>query len=137
MIFPSNRPAEQIIMGAVFGTMGLATMLLPNFVSRLSFPARYLALQSPQEPNRPVLSKPMKLAIQCFGAQATLCGLLILTTRFTRETFRNFGVAMMPFFVFDYLAWKDGALTDFGALGDGIGNVVFTVCCYIGYSRLS
>lgn len=77
-----------------------------------------------------------RLVLQCFGSQAALCGLLILSAKFSANTFRLFGLAMIPYVAFDYLAWRMGALTPFGALGDLAGNVVFGVCCYQGYRQM-
>ncbi|KAI9357575.1 hypothetical protein DFJ73DRAFT_758164 [Zopfochytrium polystomum] len=152
-------PPEQLFMGAVFAGMGLATMLFPATVSRLSFPRNFLALQQPSstqsaqtavktkqplQPERspppppppPSLSAPFVLAIRCFGAQASLCGLLILAAPpFSRRTYAAFGLAMAPFFAFDAWAWAAGALTPLGALGDAAGNAVFAACCWIGFRR--
>lgn len=115
-------------MGSVFTGMGLVTMLCPEQVTKLSFSKELL-----KEGCTPAL----KLAMQCFGSQASLCGLLILSSRFTKRTWRNFGLAMVPYFVFDAYFWKQGALTTFGAVGDAAGNVVFSLCCYLGYVNCS
>jgi hypothetical protein len=144
-------------MGTVFAGMGLATLLFPNTVCRLSLKPSFLLtgkndtkkeskkpIPSNEKPQPPLdidiwtlpVSGPLKFAMQCFGAQAALQGFLILSTTFTKESYRNFGLAMIPFFVFDYMAWSAGYLTPFGAIGDGVGNVVFTACCYLAYWRL-
>ncbi len=44
-----------------------------------------------------------------------------------------FGLAMIPYLVFDVAGYIAGALTPFGAIGDAVGNLIFTTCCYIGY----
>ncbi len=40
---------------------------------------------------------------------------------------------MVPYIVFDIAGYLSGALTPFGAIGDALGNMIFTTCCYIGY----
>ncbi|KAJ3109531.1 endodeoxyribonuclease [Phlyctochytrium planicorne] len=130
-----SRPLEQIVMGTTFTGMGLVTMLFPNTVAKLCFNPSFLGQQSTPAKPTTVMSPPLKLTFQCFGAQATLCGTLILVSRFEKETYLYFGAAILPFFVFDYIAWKAKAVSTIGALGDFAGNVVFVVCCYIGFSR--
>ena len=115
----------QVFMGTVFTGMGLVTILLPSEVAKLSFSSSFLGKEG--------VTPALKLVMQCFGSQASLCGLLILTSNFSRRTFKYFGLAMVPYFIFDYYFWHIGALTLFGALGDGIGNAIFGACCYLGY----
>ena len=115
-------------MGTVFSGMGLATMFFPETVLKLSFKKEFLGTEGITSAN--------KLIIQCFGSQASLCGLLILSTKFTAESYRNFGLAMIPYFIFDLYFWQKGALTAFGAVGDAFGNMIFSACCYIGYKNI-
>jgi hypothetical protein len=119
----------QHVMGVTFTAMGLGTMMFP--VSGLGLfidPSIHAYCFTGNEVN-PVA----KLLWQCFGAQATLCGVLILSCKFTKKTFRNFGLAIIPFFAFDYLAYRAGYITLLGAVGDLIGNIVFTTLSYLGY----
>ena len=53
-----------------------------------------------------------------------------------KQSYRLFGLAMFPYIAFDYMFWKRGALTNFGALGDLGGNIIFIACCYLGYKEL-
>ncbi len=119
----------QMVMGSVFTGMGLATMLFPRLVTEMSFRKEFLGKDG--------VTPPLRLAIQCFGSQACLCGVLILSSKFTSTTFRNFGLAMIPYFVFDCHFWRIGALTSFGAAGDAAGNAVFSACCIAGYKYLT
>lgn len=119
----------QLFMGTVFTTMGLGTMLFPKMAIEMSFTPQYLGKEG--------ATPPLTLMTRCFGSQATLCGLLILTSNFTADTFRNFGLAMIPYFVFDFHYWNNGALTNFGAIGDAVGNAIFAGCCFIGYKTLT
>ena len=122
-------PREQLIMGSLFTSMGLATMLLPDLVYKHSFRRSFTGSDE--------MTPAMKLVLQCFGSQASLCGLLILVAEFKSRTYRYFGLAMVPYFIFDLYFWRKGALTMMGALGDGVGNLVFSVCCYIGFKNSS
>lgn len=118
----------QFLMGTVFTGMGVATMVFPQIVTELSFNKEFLGKEG--------VTPPLKLAMQCFGSQASLCGLLILSSKFTSRTYRNFGLAMIPYFIFDFQFWRNGALTNFGAAGDAIGNTIFASCCFLGHCLL-
>ncbi|KAJ3093429.1 hypothetical protein HDU96_002293 [Phlyctochytrium bullatum] len=146
----SSIPFEKLFMGTTFASMGLVTMLFPNTTIRLSFDPAFLALKGDESDSIPTsadktkalttrpapISPVLRFTMRCFGAQATLCGFLLLVAPFNKQTYAAFGAAIAPFFVFDWMAWQAGALTPFGAIGDGLGNVVFTVCCWLGYNRL-
>ena len=119
----------QMFMGVVFTGMGLATVVFPAAVANLSFTNDFLGKEG--------VTPALLLVMRCFGSQASLCGLLILSSDFRIGTFRNFGLAMIPYFIFDYHFWQTGALTVLGASGDAVGNLIFSGCCYIGYNRLS
>ena len=116
---------EQLILGGMFSLMGMGTMLFPKHLIPLSLR------------NAPENSRELNFVFRCFGAQATLCGLLLLSCKPSRTLYRNFGLAMVPFFIFDYVAWNAGFLTEFGALGDAAGNLVFSICSFIGWKRSS
>ncbi|ETW04968.1 hypothetical protein H310_04045 [Aphanomyces invadans] len=111
-MFQRRMRPEQWVMGSVFTCMGLK-----EFVSN-SAPSPALLLMT-----------------QCFGSQATLGGLTILSTKWNSTSYRNFGIFMIPYFVFDLYVRSIGAITTVGAVGDGIGNAIFATCCYIGYTN--
>ncbi len=122
----------QRFMGTVFTGMGLACLMFPSTVLRLSIPVdRWTSIITINQVD-PIV----KLLMQCFGSQAVLSGILILSSEFTESTFAIFGTSMIPFFVFDCLAWSGGLLTSFGAVGDAVGNIIFSVCSYYGYKGL-
>jgi hypothetical protein len=97
----------------------------------LAAPASMLALTIRPEyhsdaPLVPVL-------IGAFGAQALLAGLFAAFSRFERITFLAYGVALLPFFVFDYWAYAIvPLLTPLGLL-DAVGNAVMLILCVLGY----
>ncbi|CAK4675384.1 unnamed protein product [Aphanomyces euteiches] len=121
-IFQRHMKQEQWIMGSVFTAMGLGTMFFPDLVHEYCFDREFSGELTPA----------LKLVLQCFGSQAALCGWTILSTKWDASSYRNFGLAMIPYFVFDAYAAM-GAITPLGALGDGLGNVIFATCCYFGY----
>lgn len=110
-------------MGTLYTGMGLATMLFPRAVVKYTITPGYLDDASPG----------VLLLVSVFGAQATCCGLLLHTATLTKRTYKYFGMAMIPFLVFDVYYYLDGAINAYGAIGDGIGNIIFIWCCYLGY----
>ncbi len=121
----------QLWMGAVFTGMGVATLLFPTTVFQYCIhPQHHVDLFKSANQVQPIA----QLVLQCFGSQATLCGIVILSSKFDKTTFKIFGLSMIPFFIFDAMAYQQGFLTVLGAVGDAIGNVLFSVCCYKGYS---
>ncbi|KAJ3270801.1 hypothetical protein HDV01_007423 [Terramyces sp. JEL0728] len=127
----------QRLMGTVFTGMGLVCLVFPETTLRLALAEPTLKSVMNYSVSGLVISPAAKLLMQTFGSQASLCGVLILNAHFTQQTFFVFGVSMIPFFVFDYMAHAAGFLTPFGAIGDAVGNAVFSYCCYKGYSILN
>ncbi len=77
----------------------------------------------------------LPFTVACFGSQAVLSGLFAAFSRFTRTTFLAYGLALLPFFVFD--AWfilVDPVLTPVGWL-DAAGNAVMLALCVVGWRR--
>ena len=59
------------------------------------------------------------------------CGFSI----FTRRTFLAYGIALLPFFVFDYWFYAvEPMLTEIGLL-DVVGNIIMLWLCWIGWKR--
>ncbi|NKX44632.1 hypothetical protein [Roseicyclus persicicus] len=80
------------------------------------------------------LSATTALLMGCFGAQAVLCGSLMLLCRFTAWTFLGFGLlASIPFFVFN--AWFVWVAEMFTALMlvDFAGNLSFLLIGLLGW----
>lgn len=135
----------QRIMGVFWAGMGLACMLAPELTMKLSFKKEMLpAAPAPTEfddaaPNaRGGESQPaVKLLAQCFGAQAVMVGILLGTSTMDRRAYAIWAGAILPFFVFDWHFYKRGYLTNFGALGDAVGNVVFLACSAVGAGWMS
>ena len=73
------------------------------------------------------------IAMGAFGAQAVLAGLFAAFSRFTRMTFLVFGLALLPFFVFDYWFYAVEPVFNALILLDVIGNVIMLGVCARGY----
>lgn len=119
----------QRIMGGTFFAMGVGTMLFPSTVIDLCF--------SPEYFNN---SQGERFLMSCFGSQATLQGLLLLTCEMKQSTWLKWGLGIIPFVVFDVYTCPKGPyplVTWLGAAGDGLGNAIFLTCCYLAYRQSS
>ena len=77
----------------------------------------------------------LPFATACFGAQALLSGLFAAFSRFTSLTFLVYGIALLPFFAFNYyFTFHDPVFTSIGLL-DAIGNVIMLALCYLGWKK--
>lgn len=77
----------------------------------------------------------LPFATACFGAQALLSGLFAAFSRFTSLTFLVYGIALLPFFAFNYyFTFHDPVFTSIGLL-DAVGNVVMLALCYAGWTK--
>jgi hypothetical protein len=75
------------------------------------------------------------LFVGCFGAQAMLSGLFAAFSRFTRTTFLVYGVALLPFFWFNYwFVFVVPIFNQWMAL-DFIANVAMLALCAAGYRK--
>lgn len=107
----------------VFLALGGWCLLAPHMVEALSLKSEYQHL-----------SATTALLMGCFGAQAILCGALMLMARFTAATFLGFGLlASLPFFVFNaWFVWVAGMFTGWMLL-DFAGNVSFLLIGITGW----
>jgi hypothetical protein len=111
----------QFAIGAVFFVLGGWALLSPRTVIGLTFLPQFRV-------GTPILP----FAIQCFGAQALLAGLFATFSRFVRMTFLVYGIALLPFFVFDWwFTFVDPVFTRLGLL-DAAGNAIMLVLCVLG-----
>ncbi|MFC2951416.1 hypothetical protein ACFOOP_05720 [Marinicaulis aureus] len=77
------------------------------------------------------------VALGAFGAQAMLAGLFAGFSIFTRWTFFAYGIALLPFFVFDWWFFFVTPMFNEFILLDAAGNVVMLCLCAYGYTLLS
>ena len=112
----------QRLIAVPFLVLGGWCLLLPGQVERLGFRPEYLHA-----------STTTAVLIGCFGAQAVLSGLFAAFSRFTRTTFLVYGLALLPFFAFNYWfvfvvpVFNELMLIDFAA------NVAMLALCVAGY----
>ena len=97
-------------------------LLAPGTVERLSLQPAFV-----------VDTVASHVLVGAFGAQAMLCGLLILIGRFSRQDFLVFGqVASLPFMVFNaYYVWVEPVFTAWMLL-DFVGNAAILSLCMVG-----
>ena len=112
----------QRLIAVPFLVLGAWCLLFPNMVERLGFTPEYFQGTATTA-----------LMMSCFGAQAVLAGLFAFFSRFTRTTFLVYGLALLPFFWFNYWfvfvvpMFNQWMLLDFAA------NVAMLALCVIGY----
>ena len=114
----------QWVLASVFFVLGGWCVVSPGSVLELRIRPEYRS-------DAPIV--PMLVA--CFGAQALIAGLFAATSRFTRWTFLAYGIALLPFFVFDgYFYAVVPVLTEIGMV-DLLGNIVMLAICWTGWNR--
>jgi hypothetical protein len=114
----------QFGLAAVFFILGGWAMLAPHHVIATVVRPEF------QNFNRLTI-----ICMACFGAQACLAGLFIAFSQFTRTTFLAYGIALLPFFGFNY--WFTRVEPVFNSLGliDLVGNIVMLGLCYFGWRK--
>ena len=117
------RNAQHLI-AAVFLVLGGWCLVAPGSIADLMFQPAYRTD-----------ARLETFLIACFGAQACLGGLFAATARFSRVTFVAFGLALLPFFVFDwYFYFVVHILTPLGLL-DAVGNLAMLALCVVGWRK--
>jgi hypothetical protein len=114
----------QWAIAAVFFVLGGWALVAPQSVIDLALLPEYRT-------GTPILP----FAIACFGAQAMISGLFAAFSRFTRATFLAYGIALLPFFVFNWwFTFVDPVFTWVG-LADAAGNAIMLALCAIGWRK--
>lgn len=122
MTRPEIMRWSQRLLAAPFLVLGAWCLIAPHAVERLGFREEYRHL-----------SAASALMIGCFGAQAVLNGLFILLTKFTRLTFLGYGIALLPFFWFNYyFVYVMPILNGWMAI-DFAANVFMVALCVAGW----
>ena len=114
----------QRLIAVPFLVLGSWCLLLPEMVERLGVrPEHYHG------------SATTALFIGCFGAQAVLSGLFAAFSLFTRTTFLVYGLALLPFFWFNYwFVFVVPIFNEWMAL-DFVANLAMLALCVIGYAE--
>lgn len=116
----------QRFLALIFLGLGGWCLLFPGAVEVLVF-----------RPQFRVGTDTSRLMVACFGAQAVLCGIVILTSRFSAQTFLIFGLAgSVPFFGFNYYFYFVRGMFTHWMLLDFAGNVGILAAGLLGF-RLS
>ena len=113
----------QRLIALPFLVLGAWCLILPEMVERLAVrPAYYHG------------SATTALFIGCFGAQAVLSGLFAAFSRFTRTTFLVYGIALLPFFWFNYwFVYVVPIFNEWMAI-DFVSNLAMLILCAVGYA---
>jgi hypothetical protein len=116
----------QFGLAAVFFILGGWAMLAPRHV-----------IETVIRPEFQSFDRLTIICMACFGAQACLAGLFIAFSRFTHTTFLAYGIALLPFFGFNY--WFTRVEPVFNSLGliDLVGNITMLGLCYYGWRQAS
>lgn len=117
-----TRKHIQYALASVFFVLGGWCLLSPSTVMTLAITPEYRS----EAPIVPIL-------VGAFGAQALIAGIFAAFSTFTRTTFLAYGIALLPFFVFDYWFYAvEPMLTPIGLL-DAVGNIVMIGLCWLGW----
>jgi hypothetical protein len=112
----------QRLIAVPFLALGAWCLVLPGMVERLGVRPEYYHGTTTTA-----------LFIGCFGAQALLAGLFAWFSRFTRATFLAYGIALLPFFGFNYwFVFVVPVFNQWMAL-DFVCNAAMLALCVAGY----
>ena len=113
-------------LASVFFVLGGWCLVSPGTVLSLTITPAYRS----DAPIVPIL-------VSAFGAQALLAGLFAAFARFTRTTFLAYGMALLPFFVFDYWFYAVEPMLTWIGLLDAVGNILMLGLCVLGWRAAS
>ena len=114
----------QYAIAAVFFILGGWCLLAPQSVLDITVRPTF----QPHDAIAPLL-------VACFGAQACIAGLFAAFSIFTKRTFLAYGLAVLPFFVFDWQFYAVKPVFNEFLILDAIGNLIFVAMCAWGYRR--
>lgn len=118
----SNALLPQRLIAAPFLILGAWCLFAPGSVERLGL-----------RPEALMDNTTSHLLMGCFGAQAILSGLFAYFSRFTRTTFLVYGIALLPFFWFNYyFVFMQPVFNQF-MLIDFASNLFMLGCCVWGW----
>ena len=112
----------QYLIGAVFAVLGGWALLAPQSVIDLGV-----------RPDYNTGDYLATLVMACFGAQACLFALVAFTAIFTRRTFAGYGIALLPFFLFNYWFYFVNPVMNELMLIDFAGNCIMLALCWHGW----
>ncbi len=116
----------QRLIAVPFLVLGAWCLFFPHMVERLTFRPEFY---------HGTLTSAVLMG--CFGAQAILAGIFATFSRFTRTTFLAYGLALLPFFWFNY--WFVFVVSFFNEwmMLDFAANLAMLALCVVGYRSCS
>jgi hypothetical protein len=121
-----NARIAQWLLAAPFLVLGGWCLLFPGMVEALSLTPEHL-IDTPAS----------RVLLGCFGAQAVLSGLFAAFSRFTRLTFVVYGIALLPFFWFNYYFTVIVPIFTPIMLIDVVSNLIMLGLCIFGWRALA
>jgi hypothetical protein len=115
----------QYLLASVFFVLGGWCLVSPSSVMALAITPQY-------QSDAAIVS----ILMAAFGAQALIAGVFAAFSNFTKATYVAYGIALLPFFVFDYWFYVVDPLLTWVGLLDGLGNIVMLSLCYLGWRAL-
>jgi hypothetical protein len=112
----------QRLIAAPFLVLGAWCVVAPHSVETLGI-----------RPEAQINNATSALMMGCFGAQAILSGLFAFFSRFSRTTFLVYGIALLPFFWFNYYFVFVQPIFNQWMLIDFVSNLFMLGCCIWGY----
>ncbi len=112
----------QRLIAVPFLTLGAWCLIAPHSVERLGVNPEYQHL-----------SATSALMMGCFGAQALLSGLFAWFSRFNRMTFLAYGIALLPFFWFNYWFVFEVPIFNRWMAIDFVSNSIMLALCLMGW----
>ena len=115
----------QSLLASVFFVLGGWCLLSPSSVMALAITPHY-------QSDAAIVS----ILMAAFGAQALIAGVFAAFSIFTKATYLAYGMALLPFFLFDYWFYVVDPLLTWVGLLDALGNIVMLSLCYLGWRAL-
>lgn len=112
----------QLLIAVPFIVLGGWALLSPSTVQLVAF-----------RPEVRLDARILNVSLGAFGAQALLGGLFILTSRFSRWSFLAYGIALLPFFGFNYWFLYVEPLFSAGMVIDFAANLAMLGFCVAGW----
>jgi hypothetical protein len=124
----SERTARlaQWLLAGPFLILGAWCVVAPGSVEMLSL-----------TPEHVIDTPASRVLLGCFGAQAMISGLFAAFSRFTRTTFLVYGIALLPFFWFNYYFTIANPIFTPFMLIDFVSNTIMLALCLIGWRALA
>jgi hypothetical protein len=121
-----NARIAQWLLAVPFLVLGGWCLLFPGMVEVLSL-----------TPEHRIETPASRVLLGCFGAQALISGLFAAFSRFTRLTFLVYGIALLPFFWFNYHFTMIVPIFTPVMLIDLVSNLIMLGLCVFGWRALA